>query len=73
MTQEDRTGTYVEIQYKCENSLMEDFTLDTKKLLNEMMPNIHTNNNIPQDIKDAWIELCVVENSDLIIEEVIVA
>ncbi len=52
---------------------MEDFILDTKELLNEMMPNIHTNKNIPQDIKDAWIELCVVENSDLIIEEVVVA
>ena len=52
---------------------MEDFTLDFKEFLNEMMPNIHTNNNISQDIKDAWIELCVVENSDLIIEEVIIA
>ena len=49
---------------------MEDFTLDTKGFLNEMMPNIHANNYISQDIKDAWIELCVVENVDLIIEEV---
>lgn len=52
---------------------MEDFTLDFKELLNEMMPNIHENNNIPQDVKDAWIELCVVENGDLIFEEVIIA
>ena len=52
---------------------MEDFTLDIKEFLNEMMPNIHANNNIPQDIKDAWIELCAVENSYLIIEEVVIA
>ena len=52
---------------------MEEFIFNMKELLNEMMPNIHTNNNIPQDIKDAWIELCVVENSDLIIEEVVIA
>ena len=52
---------------------MEDFTLDMKVFLNEMMPNIHANNNIPQDIKDAWIEMCVAENSNLINEEVCIA
>ena len=52
---------------------MEGFTLDMKGFLSEMMPNIHSNNNIPQDIKNAWIELCVAENGDLINEEVIMA
>lgn len=52
---------------------MGDFTLDFKGFLSEMMPNIHSNNNIPQDIKDAWIELCIAENGDLIMEEVSIA
>lgn len=52
---------------------MFEYELDMEGFLNEMMPNIHHNNNIPQEVKDAWIELCVIENVNLLSEEVVLA
>lgn len=37
-----------------------------------MMPNIHTNKNIPQEIKDSWIELALAENINNLHESVVV-
>ena len=40
------------------------FELNMKQMASDMMPNIHNNPKVPDDIKDAWIELCVTENID---------
>jgi hypothetical protein len=37
-----------------------------------MMPNIHSNKNIPQEIKDSWIELALSENIENLHENVAV-
>ena len=43
-----------------------------KEWIMQMMPNIHTNNNIPQEIKDSWIELALTNNVENLHESVAV-
>ena len=44
------------------------FTFDINNICKQMMPNIHRNKNIPKEIKDAWIELCLITNIDKLYE-----
>ena len=39
-----------------------NFDVDIQGMLKQVMPNIHTNPNIPQEIKDAWIGLATETN-----------
>ena len=39
-----------------------DFDFDFGAWVMAMMPNIHNNKNLPQDIKDSWIGLAVTIN-----------
>lgn len=47
------------------------FEINMKQMVSDMMPNIHSNTKVPDDIKDAWIELCVTENIDKLHDYVI--
>lgn len=44
------------------------YEMDFNGLIMGMMPNIHTNNYIPQEVKDAWIELALINNIDQLYE-----
>jgi len=43
-----------------------------KEWIMQMMPNIHTNKNIPQEIKDSWIELALTNNVENLHESCVV-
>lgn len=44
------------------------YEMDLDNWVMNMMPNIHTNKNIPKEIKDSWIELALVTNVQYLYE-----
>ena len=61
-------SNYVPKQIKVNENDFGMFTLNINEMCKQMMPNIHRNKNIPKEIKDAWIELCLITNIDKLYE-----
>ena len=61
-------SNYVPMQIKLNENDFTIFTLNIREMCKQMMPNIHRNKNIPKEIKDAWIELCLITNIDKLYE-----
>ena len=59
---------YVPKHIKVNENDFNMFTFDMNNICKQMMPNIHRNKNIPKEIKDAWIELCLITNIDKLYE-----
>lgn len=45
-----------------------EYEMDFNGWVMDMMPNIHTNNYIPQEVKDSWIELALTLNIEQLYE-----
>lgn len=55
---------YVPKHIKVNENDFNVFSFNITGICKQVMPNIHRNKNIPKEIKDAWIELCLVKNID---------
>lgn len=56
---------FVDIGYIPDMAL---FELDFNAVFKDIMPNIYNNPNIPQEIKDGWTEIYVINNIDKLYE-----
>jgi hypothetical protein len=45
-----------------------DYEMDFNGWIMAILPNIHANNYIPQEVKDAWIELALINNIEQLYE-----
>jgi hypothetical protein len=46
------------------------YEMDLDNWVMDIMPNIHTNKNIPKEIKDSYIELALVTNLQYLYESI---